>query len=500
MLKKITDFFSRSTPAPAAKAALRHFDGAAINRFTESWKITSNSIDQELRGNLDLLRRRSRELAKNDNYVKKFLELVEVNVVGPRGFTLQVRVEDAPGKPDRLANDAIERDFARWGRADFCDVSGKMSFVDFQRAVIKAVERDGEALILRVRGKNARNKYNFALQLLDIERLDTRYNFTPTVAGQNSIVMGVELDPYQRPVGYWLHTAHPGGPAGQRQREFIPAADALHVFEAMTPEQTRGIPRTHSAMSGLHQLKGYQEAAVIAARAGAAKMGFFTSKEGDMPPGYFDDGDAVEGEYTMSAEAGEFGILPTGVDFTAYDPTYPHDQYPEFTKATLRGISSGLGVAYHSLGNDLEGVNFSSIRSGTLEERDRWMAKQDWFANACLLPIYEDWLRMALLSQAIKLPNGSPLPLAKYDKFAPHVWQGRRWAWVDPLKDINASVEAMKNGLASPQAICANLGVQLEDVIDSLAHADTLAAAAGLPKYSAPAIKPSEANNEKDEP
>ena len=36
------------------------------------------------------------------------------------------------------------------------------------------------------------------------------------------------------------------------------------------------------------------------------------------------------------------------------------------------------------MANDLEGVNFSSIRSGTLEERDKWAADQQWFIETVL--------------------------------------------------------------------------------------------------------------------
>ena len=57
-------------------------------------------------------------------------------------------------------------------------------------------------------------------------------------------------------------------------------------------------------------------------------------------------------------------------------------------------------MSYHGLSNDLTEVSFSSIRSGTLEERDQWRVLQDWFASAVLEPLFHEWLQMALLSGA----------------------------------------------------------------------------------------------------
>jgi hypothetical protein len=149
-------------------------------------------------------------------------------------------------------------------------------------------------------------------------------------------------------------------------------------------------------------------------------------------------------------------------------------------KTRLRSIASGLGVTYHGLANDLEGVNFSSIRSGTLEERDAWMVLQNWFAESFMRPVYRGWLLHALTQGRLAFPSGSVLPIQKFDKFAEHTWLGRRWGWVDPLKDIEASRLAIKSGIASPQMIAAQAGVDVEDVIQAIADFEQLVAASGI--------------------
>jgi lambda family phage portal protein len=459
---------------PARKGAVRRFDAARNSRLTHSWHAAERSINTELRGDLDALRRRSRDLARNAPIARKFLEMVVDNVVGPNGFNLQARAADGQ-KQDELANTAIETSFAAWSQAKYCDVSGRLSFADMCRAVIRGIARDGEALV-RIR-TGADNPWRYAIQFLDIERLDTTLNREPS-EGQPQIIMGVEMNADGRPTAYWLLNAPLGrDPTGKRHVR-VPAAELLHLFITDDPEQVRGVPWGHAVMLTINDLKGYNHAAIVAARVGASKMGFFTSPDGDPTP--LGDGQDSAGVPFTEAEPAQFGMLPPGYDFKSFDPDYPHANYDAFVKAHKRDIATGYGCAYNTLANDLEGVNFSSIRAGTLEERDHWMRIQRWLVGVLLDPVYLEWLGSALLAGVITMPNGSALPAAKRAKFAAHEWQGRRWQWVDPLKDIEASVLAIEHGLASPYTIAAQQGLDAEDVLTDIARFKAAAEAKGV--------------------
>lgn len=456
-------WLSRLLPGRSAQHK-RRFDAAQFNRLTASWVSAERSINTELRADLDALRRRSRDLSKNSPLGRKFLQMVANNVAGPKGFNLQARATDGT-KPDTLANNAIEAAYADWSKPRHCDVAGRLSFRQMTRAVARAVARDGEALVRMRQG--ADNPYGFAVQFLDSERLDTTLNREAS-AGKPQIIMGVEMNEDGRPLAYWLITSPIGSNPAARQRARIPADEILHIFITDDPEQVRGIPWMHAVMLATNDLKGYNHAAIVAARIGASKMGFFTSPDGDPTP--VSDGEDSAGMPFTEADPGQFGMLPPGYDFKSFDPDYPHANYAAFVKEHKRDIASGMGVAYNALANDLEGVNFSSIRSGTLEERDGWMMAQDEIIEMFCEPIYSAWLDSALLAGAILMPNGSALPASKRQKFMAHEFQGRRWQWVDPLKDINASVVAIENGLASPYTIAAQQGLDAEDVLDDIAR------------------------------
>jgi lambda family phage portal protein len=460
-------------------AARRTYAAAQSNRLTDGWTTTSLSSTASLLGQLDVLRARSRQLHKDNEYAERYQQLVSANIVGPQGFRFEARVTEPDGTtPDNLANAAIEQAWARWSARGSCEASGRLSLREVCHLLIKAAACDGEYLARWVRGTDARNPFGLAIQVLDVNRIDTQLNRS-AAEGVNAILMGIEVDTLLRPVAYHLRPAMQGdiyhlarNPAPAQR---IPAEDILHGFVADTPEQVRGVPWMHAAMLALNNLGGYQEAAIIASRIGASKMGFFTTPEG-QPDTLAVEGDGTaEQPFTTDAAPGQFDVLPEGYQFQSFNPEYPVAMFGEFVKANLRGIASGLGVTYHGLANDLEGVSYSSIRSGTLEERDGWMVLQQWFIDAFLEPVFTEWLRYALAMGQCTMPNGSALPLAKLDKFQAHSFQGRRWAWVDPLKDVEADIKAMQAGLRSPQDVAAGMGSDLETVLQQIQAANAMA-------------------------
>ena len=472
----------------APTQARRRFDGARADRLTADWQATVASINEELRADLDRLRSRCRSLVNNNDYARKFRSMVQTNLVGPGGIRLQARVQDGPNRPDRLANAAIEAAWSEWSAA--CDLAGR-PLRDLCETLVGQLPADGEFIVRMVRGPAAGNRFGFALQAIDADRIDTTYN-QAGVGGRNAVIMGVEVDTYRRPVALWVFSAHPNdGIHAARQRERIPMSDVVHAFKAERPEQLRGIPWMAPGVISLYHLGKFSLAALLAAEHGANHYGFFQTPDGISPVGV-DEG----GEQISVSQPGTYDVLPAGVTFQQHESKYPDQAFAPFVKAQLQRIASGWGVAYHSLANDLEGVNFSSIRSGTLEERDRWASDQEWLIAALLRPVYRQWLQQALLRGAIVMPNGSALPAAKIDKFSRHQWQPRRWDWVDPMRDTEANILKVRAGLMSPQDLSAAMGYDFEDTLAAIKSAQDLAQELGvrLTAYdSTPGANPSTA-------
>ena len=186
--------------------------------------------------------------------------------------------------------------------------------------------------------------------------------------------------------------------------------------------------------------------------------GWFQWKEGFGP-----DHDEEDGDLEMEVSPGIWQELPEGVEAVANDPQYPSGEFAMFHKAMLRGMASGMNVTYVNLANDLEGVNFSSIRQGTLDEREHWKEMQEGLIEQLLAPIFEAWLRRALLKGRIVV-NGKPLRAERLEKYRAVVWQPRRWDWIDPNADVKAAVTSKNNLLASPSQIIRDRGQDPETI------------------------------------
>lgn len=446
--------------------ARRAYAGAKIDRLTNSWTTSAQSINNDLRVGGKVLRARARDLSINNDYVRKYLSLVTANVVGSKGITLQSKSRTAKGKLDDKANRIIEQNFKKWQKPINCASDGRMSFLEMQRLFIETSARDGECLIRFIRDGS---KYGLKLQFLDTNRLDETYNLK--LKNGNVINMGIEINEIGAPVAYHLLTNSTTAYAqGGRSFERVPAEDMIHAYKAERPEQIRGATWMASAMSRLNMLGAYEEAELVAARVGASKMGFYTSEAGDS----FIGNEDAAGNLVSEAEPGTFEQLPAGTSFTTFDPTHPTSAFKDFNKCILRGISGGLGVSYNSLSSDLESVSFSSIRSGTLEERDQWRVNQQWMIDHFLSRVYNEWLGMVLL-------NGSVgFSFADHEKLSEINWQPRGWAWVDPLKDIKANTEAVMAGIKTASEVVAEQGSDIEDVYQQLQYEQELAKKYGL--------------------
>jgi lambda family phage portal protein len=485
-------------PAFAHVSGQRAFSAAGYDRLAAGWVSHNSGINADLEGQLSVLIARSRDWCVNTDIGRRYIQLVKDNVVGATGARLQVRAKlnMQAEALDELGNATIERHWLRWCRRGACDVTGQLSFVDICRLVVAQAARDGGYLTRQVRSRSL--EYGYALQVLDIDRLQVNNNAAAGAAAGNTIRMGIEVAPFGVPVAYHLQGSHPGdahslmgSQAGVRR---VLAGDVLHGFVAERPEQLRGYPWTAAVLRRANTLDSYEQYAVQAAKIGAAKMGFYTIDK-DAPADAMEVSDYKDatGNLVQDVEAGMLEALPPGVGFESFNPDYPHQNFDSFVTACLHGVSAGLNVAHHNLTGNMTGVNYSSARIAELSERQHWMGLQNWLIESFVRPVFEAWLESALIKGAITLPSGKALPAETFAKWADAAtFQPRRWAWVDPQKDITAAVTAIDNKLRSHRSVADEQGVDLDDVLDDEARFQQQLKDKGLSvtKPASPASKP----------
>lgn len=464
--------FGRKKKEEKPRFVKRTYAGAGQNRLLADFFDSQRSADSELRPVIKTLRNRSRDLCRNNEYAKRYVNLMKTNAVGAKGFSLQVKALGGDGLLDLAGNQAVEQAFATWGRMGNCTIDGRLSWVDAQKLTIESLARDGEVFIIKHRGRDYHD--SFALQFIEPDEIDEQKN--EKLPSGNEIRMGVELDANKRPVAYHKLTYHPGDydyamMTGKSKHIRIPAEQVIHIFMPLRAGQTRGEPWLSPVMPAMKQLGGFREAAVINARIGASKMGFFTSPSGD---GFVPD-DTDNHTPIMDAEPGTFHQLPTGVSLESFEPTFPSNEFDGFHKAVLKGIASGLGISYTSLSNDLEATSYSSIRQGALEERDFYRDIQQFMIDHFVFRVYEAWLDAAMDLRSFNIGAN------QYDRFLnASTFSGRAWSWVDPLKEMNAAILGMKNGVLSIQDVASQYGKDVEDLFAQIQRDKALAEQFGV--------------------
>lgn len=461
ILDRVLRWFGYSKRAPAAI-----YEGAQFNRLTLDWVSSLISADQEIRGNARVLRARARDLQRNNPIAKNYLNLLAANVVGDKGVVYQSKVRNNSGELNRAMNDKIEAAWQEWGQVGNCTVDGKLSFRGVQDLAMRTIAQDGETFIRMVPG--FANKYGLALQIIDADQVDVSFDRLVD-RGQNEIRMGVEVDTWGRPVAYWVNPKPLTELGGSMNRERIDARFMFHLYDPARVNQTRGITWFHPVMAQLKMLAGYIEAELVAARTGAAKMGWlrYTDPSAYVQPN--PDAEKQAPAYTLEANPGMIETLPPGMEFVAWNPDHPANAFQQFVITLLRQVATGLGVSYNALASDLVGVNYSSMRSGLLIERDLWRRLQSFLIESFLTRLFSNWMDMALLSGALVLDSRDPA------RFLEGMWQPRGWQWVDPLKDIQAAGMALDLGLTSRTEVLADQGQDVETIFDQLSEEQKLA-------------------------
>jgi len=450
---------------------------ARVSRLERDFISKTESADTAIYGNGRLMRARGRDLGDNSPYGRKFLANLAQNVVGPDGVLMQAKIVNDQGKQTaqtKKLNNRIEQEWKRWCKKGRATADGKFSWLGLQILAIKNCGREGENLAKDVYGMEF-NDSGYAVQVLDNDQLDD--SMMQRLDNGNEIRMGVEVNKYGRPVAYHLFDGHPNDMlSGRRERKRIPAELITHTAVFDRPGQSRGVTWMAAAIAPMNQLNRYEEAVIVAARTSAAK---FYAIEQQLAEGMYtgdEDDDAVDdkaAEQTYTAEAGDGWVLDPGQTVNYIDPRFPSPNHKQFMQAMLRSIATGLLQDYPTLANDLEGVNFSSIRAGMLDTRDCYRILQKWFIEYFCEPIFQKWLKMALLT-SLKDITLTPAQMEMIS------WKPRGWDWVDPLKDAQAIILKLRAGLITYSDALATLGLDFEETMTERAMEQTFIEALGI--------------------
>mgnify|MGYP005989251825 FL=1 len=443
----------------------RNYAGAATNRLTSDWVSQGTSADSEVKNSLRILRNRARSLVRDSDFAKSALRAVKNNVVG-QGIKHQAQVRMVRGgRLDERLNSLIEHEWKKWGKAKNCHAGGTLSWSDVQRLCLNSMIESGEVFIRFVNQQFGDSRVPLGLEILEADFLDDDY--TGLESNGNRVRMGVEINEWGRPVAYHFLTYHPGdyqfsyGNIAQKRRIRVPADEIIHLYSPDRPGQTRGITAFASAIMRLNNLKGYEEAEIIAARASSAMMGFVRTPDQEL----FEDG-TYDDQSVLDFAPGSIRRLAPGEEMQFFSPSRPDDAFTPFVAQMLRAVAAGVGCSYTQVSSDFSQSNYSSSRLELLETRAHYRTLQQYMIETLCQRVYEKWMDMAVMSGALRLPGFDIDP----DRYYESKWIAPAAQFVDPQKEAEAYKSLVRSGIMTLSQVISLHGGDFEEVMRQRQH------------------------------
>ena len=466
-----------------AKSKFRMYDAAATTNLNQDSPVSITSANAEILVSISASRARARRLVRDNPYAASAENTYATNVAGDEPFRLEMRVGkyDATGKFEEEVetNRLIEIAWREAGRPENCCASRNLSRLELYHMAIAAVVRDG-GILARHRRAYPKNKFGYAIEPIEIDRLDHFWN-RPANSTGNEIQFSIEMDEWHAPIAYWILTRHPGDIFAYsnqpKYRERVDADEVVAFFNMrLRAGQYVGMSSFAPVIQRLHRIDQYDIAEMTAAIVSAIKIGFFTKT--NTADQYVGTEETEDGMKIDKVEAGvNFEEMPDNFDLKQFDPQHPVEAYAAFSDQNLRSIAQGLKIAHSTLSGNYAGMSFSTGRLEKLPERDNFKVMQEHMKKSFVHPHFNEWLKYAILSGAI------PLPASRIQEFQDAAFfHAKRWPYINPLQDAQADILRIEGGLDSRPNVIAESerGGDVEQVDSEIASGRAVDEAHGL--------------------
>lgn len=424
-----------------ASATLSAWKGSTNDRRTRTWDATGASINALLVGEVNEMRRRTRDLLRKNPWASNGIEAWVSNLVG-NGLVPHPAITDAKLR---------ETVMLAWEEfAENSDADGTQDFYGQQAVVAHAFKTGGDCFV-RFRPRRS-NELPIPLQLqaLEAELVDPTFN--ETLPGGGKIHGGIEFDVLGKRIAYHMWQEHPGELVSLRNatRVRVPAESVMHVFHPTRPGQIRGIPVLAAVLAKLWELEKYDDAEVVRKQVAAMFAAFISKPDANSDPlgtglpGTPTEGRDHDGTPLARLEPGTVQELGPGEGVTFSDPSDVGASYAPFMRFQLRQVAAAIGVTYEQMTGDLENVNYSSIRAGLVEMRRRFaQVQRNVLVFQFCRRVWRRFVETAVLAGRIPVPDDFRKLLRVHWVMTPG------WEYIDPEKEINATLKKIRGGLTT---------------------------------------------------
>lgn len=495
-------------PLPGEQAMQGAYQGASrTSHELALWAPPVQSADMDILPDKVISDARANDMVRNDAYVRGATVTQKDSIVGEL-FLLNAKPKHKVLGLDEVwaqeFQEEVEAKFTLYAEStrNFPDAARRNTLTGMVRLAVGIHAISNEVLASVEWMRSGYRPFSTALQMIDLDRLSNPNGEmdTPTLRG------GVQRDRYGGPIGYWVRESHPNDwmntlgfkwkyiPATRGQVVGNPGWDRpqmIHIVDQWRPDQSRGIGNMVAALKEMRMTKKFRDVVLQNAVLNAS---YAASIESDLPAeialqqiggndknaltDYATDYLAQIGEYTRSSrnihlDGAKIPVFYPGTRMKLQPAGTPGGMGTDFEGSMLRYIAATLGLSYEELSKDYSKANYSNLKA-SLAATDRRMRVQKRFvADRFATIFYRLWLEEAINKGEItSLPRNAPnwYDGLNQEAYSACDWIGASMGQIDELKETQAAVLRVNNGLSTREIELARLGRDWRAVFDQLAR------------------------------
>lgn len=434
------------------------FEGAAYTYREGLRGLWEGSADELAQRELRFLQNRSAHLLRNNGYAQTakkrwitnadHIKVIWKNKDGSLHTLMQAYWDEFAESPsyDGIGNYKVLQ-----------GISNASIFTTGNSYIRKLIVRDGNS-----------NTVPLKLQLIPSALHDVMYNTAVPVPSNVVVRYGMKFR-NSIPTDYYFSKGKLEADiyTAAFNHTIVPADELVHTFIRDEPGQWLGVPLLASVIMSMYALDDLVTGTISKQQASASLAVIIEQTANTLsmlPTGahtivnqtdYVEDGkkkvvfkNNPRESQTLYLNKGEAAKMFQGADIGT--------NFTSLIVTELRKIAATLDLAYHELTGDATGLNFSSLIGIANQTRNRL----EYLHNFLFIPLREVPITKAFKDLAV-LYNSKTSSAIPY-------FQLPRWRGMDDLKDAQADLLELQNGLALYTEVLAERGITMEQVLADL--------------------------------
>lgn len=514
-------------PPPVTVAAVAGgmaHDAGKIHNEMAAWRPRNLSADAAVLPDKDVVDARADDMIRNDAFAASGVTYWKDSIVGAR-YMLNARPSSLIlfGKEDAAWEDEFQQEvearFSLWAEspANYVDARGVLSFTEIVRMGVGVYFAGGEVVQLARWLPKGERPYRTAIRFISADRLSDPLDRTSL--NHARLRKGVEIDEDGRPVRYWFKNSHPseGGYfdwSNPNLQTWTPVvanrpwgrANVLHAYESMRPDQNRGLSTLASALTEMRMFKTFNKTqlqkAVIAATYAAsieaelpndvaAALGANLASDGNPTTQWILDYLASVEEYSggsnnLHMNGAAIPVLMPGTKLNLQNPGAAGPDHKDYSASILRYLAAASDMPYEVYSRDFTETNYSSARAALGEAWKSAQTKKSMIADKVANFIYRLWLEESINQNEFETLKRRNVPNfyegLNADAYSRADWIGAGRGTIDPLKETQADLLALKGGMDTLESVISRrTGKDWREVLRQQAREHSEAKRLGIP-------------------